>query len=75
MIDYKNLSGDTADINYDCSQLVKDGYKLHFALSPSNPIYDQVLAKCENEGLLHKIIDPKENKEDKQIHIWIKGWK
>lgn len=71
MIDYSQIPNSNVDIKYDSSNLIADGYKLNFALNPNNPAYQQVLDKCKEQNLQYKLIDT----ENKQKHIWIKGWK
>jgi hypothetical protein len=71
MIDYSGLAGGKPKIDYDTSELEKGEHKIHFALDPQNPVYQQVIDECNNQNLSYKI---KEG-ESKQKHIWIKGWK
>lgn len=71
MIDYSGLASGKPETNYNTSELEKDGYKMHFALDPENPVYQQVIDECSSQNLPYTIKDG----EGRQKHIWIKGWK
>ena len=70
MIDYKNLTNDKPNINYDTTSLTADGYKLKFALDFENPNLQEVIKRCEENNWPYKIVDG----EGRQKHVWIKGW-
>jgi hypothetical protein len=67
-IDNSDLTNSEPMINYDASQIKKEGYKLKYAIDSKNPIYSQVINECKVQQLLYKIIPIKNN----QKHIWIK---
>ena len=71
MTDYSGLANNKPNVTYDTSELETEGFELKFSLDPENPVFQQVIDECTTQNLPHKI---KEG-EDRQKHIWIKGWK
>jgi hypothetical protein len=67
-IDCSGLVNQKPIINYDTTDLGKNGFKLRYALNPENPIYNQVIDECKRQNILYEVMPG----ESKQKHIWIK---
>lgn len=66
-IDNSGLANQKPVINYNTTDLERNGFKLRYALNLKNPVYKQVIDECKRQNVSYKII-PGENK---QKHIWI----
>ncbi len=71
MVDYSGLANSNPNVTYATSRLKTEGFELKFAVDPRNPVYQQVIDECAKQSLPYKLMEG----EDKQKHIWVKGWK
>ncbi len=66
-VDNSGLANQKPVINYDTTDLERNGLKLRYALDSRNPVYNQVIDECKRQNISYKVIPGK----NKQKHIWI----